>query len=123
MPILVLSLLAASPDPAAFPEQFPGLMAACLEDAAAAGDVTETEDSHKYICAGDPALRLWAFLEQAKIGSYEQDTPQGRWLSREFPLGGCFKRLRMPDGKQARRGLSCTIWVPRPVTEQTATKP
>jgi hypothetical protein len=101
----------------------PALMEACLADAVAAGDVTDTEDSHKYICGGDPAKQLWAFLERAKIHSYEQDTPEGRWLSREFPLGGCFKRIRLPDGTPASSGLSCTIWVPRMVTDAPAAKP
>lgn len=98
-------------------------MEACLTDAVAAGDVTDTEDSHKYICAGDAAAQFWAFLERAKIRSYEQDTPEGRWLGREFPLGGCFKRVRLPDGGAASDGLSCTIWVPRVITKRSAAKP
>ena len=99
--MLAAALLLADSDTPPFPEQVPGLMEACVTAAVAAGDVSDTDDSHKYICAGDTAARFWTFLEGAKIRSYEQDTPEGRWLSREFPLGGCFKRLRMPDGTPA----------------------
>lgn len=120
---LAIALLLAGQETKAFPEQVPGLMEACLADAVAAGDVTDTDDSHKYICGGNTAARLWAFLERAEIRSYEQNTPEGRWLSREFPLGGCFKRIRMPDGRSARAGLSCTIWVPRLVAGAVAAKP
>ncbi len=117
---LVVALLLAEPDKAVFPEQVPGLMEACLTDAVATGDVTDTGDSYKYICKGDAAAGLWAFLERAQIRSYEQDTPsEGRWLSREFPLGGCFKRVRLPNGEPATSGLSCTIWVPRPAHVRT----
>lgn len=123
MLILAIALLAADQDATAFPEQIPALMEACLTDAVASGEVTDTEDSHKYICADDAAARLWAFLERAKIHSYEQETPEGRWLSREFPLGGCFKRVRFPDGKPANSGLSCTIWVPRVIGDAAASKP
>lgn len=111
--ILVSTLLLAAAGTRDFPEQMPGLIEACLTDAVSAGDVTDTEDSHKYICAGAPAERLWQLLERAKIEAFEQDTPEGRWLSRDFPLGGCFKRTRMPDGSASTGGLSCTIWVPR----------
>jgi hypothetical protein len=120
---LATALLLVVKDDPPFPEQVPGMIEACLMDAVAAGDVTDTKDSHKYICAGDPAVRLWAFLEDAKVESYEQDTPQGRWLGREFPLGACFKRARMPDGTAASEGLSCTIWVPRIVGDTAAAKP
>ncbi|WP_232494000.1 hypothetical protein [Novosphingobium kaempferiae] len=113
--ILAAAMAIAASDTPTFPEQVPGLMEACLENAVAAGEVSDTEDSHKYICVGDTAARLWTFLEHAKLPPYEQDTPEGRWLSREFPLGGCFKRTRLPDGGPATDGLSCTIWVPRPV--------
>ncbi|GGB41496.1 hypothetical protein GCM10011380_33710 [Sphingomonas metalli] len=113
MPILAAALLLAEPAAPAFPEQVPGLIAACLDTAVASGEVSETEDSHKYICGGDVALRFWTFLEGAGIAPYEQDTPQGKWLGREFPLGGCFRRTRMPDGSAATGGLSCTVWIPR----------
>ncbi|HJO64344.1 MAG TPA: hypothetical protein QF469_03300 [Sphingomonas sanguinis] len=112
MLIFPLALLAAAIEKP-FPEQVPVLMEACLGEAIDAGRVRDTEESHKYICAGEAADKLWAFLERHKVQSYEQDTPEGKWLSREFPLGGCFKRVRMPDGGPLVEGLSCTIWVPR----------
>lgn len=115
MLIPVVFMLIADPRTPDFPEQVPGLMEACLANAVATNSVTETDDSHKYICAGDAAARLWAFLERAKIKSYEQDTPdEGRWLGRAFPLGACFKQIRRPDGTAGGKGLSCTIWLPRP---------
>ena len=114
MLLLIASMALAQPAPAAFPERSPGLIEACLANAVEFGGVSETEDSHKYMCTGEAAERLWSFLEKAKIDSYEQDVPEGRWLSRDFPLGGCFKRTRMPDGSLATEGLSCTIWIPRP---------
>lgn len=123
MMILAVALLLAEADKPAFPEQVPGLVEACLATAIAAGEVTDTDESHKYICGGDTAARFWAFLESAKVRAYEQDTPEGRWLSREFPLGGCFKRVRSPDGQAAGGGLSCTIWVPRPVVSAPVAKP
>tara|TARA_B100000378_G_scaffold178910_1_gene144494 strand:+ start:288 stop:647 length:360 start_codon:yes stop_codon:yes gene_type:complete len=118
MLIFAVALLLADDAATDFPEKLPGLTEECLEDAVATGEVTDTDDSHKYICTGDTAAQLWAFLESADIRSYEQDTPSGRWLSREFPLGGCFKRTRLPDGEQASTGLSCTIWVPRPLPDK-----
>ena len=121
--ILAVALLLADFDKPAFPEQVPGLMEACLVTAIAAGEVTDTDENHKYICTGDTAARFWAFLEGAKVRAYEQDTSEGRWLGREFPLGGCFKRLRSPDGQAAGGGLSCTIWVPRPVVSAPVAKP
>ncbi len=117
---LATALLLVVKDDPVFPEKVPGMIEACLMDAVGAGDVTDTKDSHKYICAGDAAAGLWAFLEKAKIPPYEQDTPEGRWLGREFPLGACFKRTRMPDGTAASEGLSCTIWVPRIVDGEAA---
>jgi hypothetical protein len=115
MLIPVIFMLIADPGAPDFPEQVPGLMEACLANAVATDSVTETDDSHKYICAGDTAARLWAFLERAKVRSYEQDTPdEGRWLGRDFPLGACFKQIRRPDGTAGGDGLSCTLWVPRP---------
>ncbi|MGN6817993.1 MAG: hypothetical protein ACTHJR_04915 [Sphingomonas sp.] len=116
MLIPVIAMLIADPREPDFPEQVPGLVEACLESAVATNSVTETDDSQKYICAGDTAARLWKFLERAKIKSYEQDTPdEGRWLGRDFPLGACFKQIRRPDGMAGGNGLSCTIWVPRPI--------
>ena len=107
---MLLAELPAAP----FPERAPGLMEECLLNAVATSDVDLTESSHKYICSGQPAERLWAFLEDAKVVAYEQDAgAEGHWLSREFPMGGCFKRTRMADGSPAASGLSCTIWIPR----------
>lgn len=123
MMTLAAALLFADPGANVFPERVPGLMEACLTDAVADADVTDTDDSHKYICSGDSAAQLWAFLERANLRSFEQETPEGRWLGREFPLGGCFKRVRMPDGTPASAGLSCTIWVPRPVAGAAAVRP
>jgi len=123
MLIHAIALLLADPDTTAFPEQMPALMEACLTAAVAAGDVTDTEESHKYICSGEAATRLWGFLERSDVRAYEQDADKGRWLSREFPLGGCFRRVRLPDGAPASGGLSCTIWVPRVVTSTAAAKP
>ncbi|WP_156340280.1 hypothetical protein [Sphingomonas sp. Leaf17] len=123
MLIIAAALILADGAKTPFPEQVPSLMEACLAAAVAAGDVTDTEDSHKYICAGDTAASLWKFLEQAKIRPYQQDTPEGRWLSRDFPLGGCFKRIQLPDGSPASGGLSCTIWVPRTVKDAAVSKP
>ena len=115
MLLLIASLALAEPALTAFPERTPGLIEACLANAVEIGQVSETDDSHKYICAGDAAERFWAFLEEAKVESVEQDvSEEGRWLSRYFPLGGCFKRIRMPDGSAATKGLSCSIWIPRP---------
>lgn len=73
-----------------------------------------TADSHKYLCVGEPAERFWAFLAHARIEPWEQDAgAEGVWLSRDFPLGACFKRTRMADGTKAATGLSCSIWIPR----------
>lgn len=110
--LLPLALMVAQTE--AFPERVPGMIEACLQAAVATGSVSQTEDSHKYICGGEPAARLWQYLEEAKLESWEQDTDdEGRWLSRSFPLGGCFKRVRNADGSVATGGLSCTVWVPR----------
>ena len=114
MPVLPLLLLSAAA-PAAFPERVPGMIEACVLGAVAEGAVTDEEGNYKYICTGEPAEAPWAYLEQAKIESWEQDTKtEGRWLSRPFPLGSCFKQLRKADGAAATDGLSCTIWVPHP---------
>lgn len=112
---LLLAMVASVTQPdAKFPERTPQLIEACLLQAIESNHVEDTNQSHKYICSGSAAERLWTFLEEAKIESYEQDAgSDGHWLSRDFPLGGCFKRLRMADGTRATTGLSCTIWVPR----------
>jgi hypothetical protein len=114
--LLIASMVLTDPAPAVFPERVPGLIEACLANAAEAGEVSETDDSHKYICTGEAAERFWTFLERANVHSYEQNAgDEGYWLSRDFPLGGCFKRIRMADGSPATTGLSCSIWIPRPV--------
>ena len=119
MLLLIASLAVADPAPAAFPERTPGLIEACLTNAIEEGLVSETDDSHKYICSGEVAERFWTFLEKAKVGAWEQDAGEdGHWLSREFPLGGCFKRTRMADGSPLKPGLSCTVWIPRPASAQ-----
>ena len=108
-------LLADSTSSSSFPERVPGLMEACLVEAVDADEVSETEDSHKYMCGGEPALRFWTFLESANVPAYEQDVgEEGHWLSRDFPMGGCFKRIRKSDGSPATTAISCSIWIPRP---------
>ncbi len=114
MLLVIASILLADPAPAGFPERTPALIEACLTNAIETGEVSETDDSHKYMCSGEPAERFWTFLEKARVESYEQDAgAEGHWLSRDFPLGGCFKRLRMADGSRAKTGLSCSVWIPR----------
>lgn len=105
-------LLVLTPADQSFPERTPGMMKDCLDNAVARDAVTVEGADHKYICNGEPAQRLWDWLEAARLPSWEQDVPEGRWLSRSFPLGGCFKRVRGPDGAAPAPGLSCTIWVP-----------
>jgi len=115
MLLLIASMILAEPAPAAFPERTPGLIEACLANAVETGEVSDTDDSHKYMCSGEAAERLWAFLEKNGIKPWEQDVgADGVWLSRGFPLGGCFKRLRLADGSRTKTGLSCSIWIPRP---------
>ena len=115
MLLLIASIALADPARAAFPERTPGLIEACLANAVEEGLVSETDDSHKYMCLGEAAERFWTFLEKAKVRAYEQDADEeGHWLSRDFPLGGCFKRIRMADGSPVKKGLSCSIWIPRP---------
>jgi hypothetical protein len=114
MLLLVAALAQASADPA-FPERSPAMIKACLEDAASKGEIKIEDGDRKYICSGAPARALWTFLEDARVKSWEQDAgSEGIWLSREFPLGGCFKRVRNTDGSPATTGLSCSIWVPAP---------
>lgn len=95
-----------------FPEQTPGMIEACLNEAAAENNVTADQGMYKYICSGPVAQDLWSYLENENIPSWEQTTDSGVWLSRRFPMGGCFKRLRLTDGSAAAGGLSCTIWIP-----------
>ena len=110
---LILIAAAAVAEPS-FPEQVPGMIERCIESAIEERETAEEERAHKYMCTGDAAERLWLWLEQARLPSWEQDTPrEGRWLSRAFPLGSCFKRLRDAEGRPADTGLSCSIWIPR----------
>ncbi|HEX9964559.1 MAG TPA: hypothetical protein VGB04_06195 [Allosphingosinicella sp.] len=114
MLLLIASMLLADPAPDAFPERSPALIEACLTNAIEIGEVNETDDSHKYMCVDEAADRLWGFLAKAKVRSWEQDVgADGVWLSRNFPLGGCFKRIRMADGSRLKPGLSCSVWIPR----------
>lgn len=117
MLLLIASMALADPRLAAFPERTPGLIEACLANALETGQVSDTDDSHKYMCSGDAAQRFWAFLRKAKVKSYEQDAGEdGHWLTRDFPLGGCFKRTRLADGSPTKTGLSCSVWIPRPAS-------
>ena len=112
--LLITSMVLASAAPAAFPERTPVLIEACLDNAVETGEVSKTDDSHKYMCTGEAAERFWTFLEKAKVRASEQDTgKEGVWLSRYFPLGGCFKRVRLADGARTTTGLSCSVWIPR----------
>jgi hypothetical protein len=115
MLLMIASMVLADPEPAPFPERVPGLIQACLANAIEIGEVSETDDSHKYMCGGDAAQRFWVFLERANVRAFEQDAGEdGFWLTRLFPLGGCFKQIRRADGTPAAGGLSCSIWIPRP---------
>jgi hypothetical protein len=112
--LLIAAIAFAEPAASEFPERTPQMIEECILDAVEKTQVEDVKESHKYICSGPPAERFWTFLETAKIASYEQDAgPDGHWLSREFPMGGCFKRLRTAEGAPATKGLSCTIWIPR----------
>lgn len=109
---ILLFAAAATAEPP-FPERVPGMMERCIHAAIESGDAGEEEQAHKYMCTGAPAETLWAWLEEARLPSWEQDTPtEGRWLSRTFPLGSCFKRLSDREGRPADTGLSCSIWIP-----------
>ena len=122
MSLLALLLLAADA-PATFPERVPVMIEACVHGAIEEDAVTDEDGSHKYICTGEPAETLSAWLEQAKIEPWEQDTgTEGRWLGRPFPLGACFKQLLKPDGTPGD-GLSCTIWVPHPIVRPESAPP
>jgi hypothetical protein len=114
LPILLAAApLVETPPEKPFPEPTPALIEACLEDAVERDLVTKTKDSWKYICADQTAEALWNHLAALKLESWEQVVPEGTWLSRQFPLGGCFKRVKNPDGTPATSGLSCTVWIPR----------
>lgn len=110
---LLLIAAAAAAEPS-FPEQMPGMIERCIQSAIEEQETAEEERAHKYMCTGEAASRLWSWLEQAKLPSWEQDTSrEGRWLSRGFPLGACFRRIRDAEGRVSETGLSCSIWIPR----------
>jgi hypothetical protein len=111
--LLAASSVAQAPPEKAFPEPMLGLVEACLADAVADDEVSQTKDSWKYICGGEPAEALWNHLVAIEVKSWEQVVSEGTWITREFPLGGCFRRVKDPDGQPATTGLSCSIWVPR----------
>jgi hypothetical protein len=111
--MMIWLLLAVSAAETVFPERTPAMIESCLNAAVTSNEVSETDDAHKYICMGQVAEDLWSYLEKHNVEAWEQTTDNGVWLSREFPLGGCFKRIRHLDGSAASDGLSCTIWVPR----------
>jgi hypothetical protein len=96
-----------------FPEPTPVLIEACLKEAIEQRYVSKTKDSWKYMCAGASADALWDHLVALDLGSWEQVQPGGTWLSRSFPLGACFRRVKDPDGQAVDTGLSCTVWIPR----------
>jgi hypothetical protein len=105
-------LLAVLATDTSFPERSPGMIEACINEAIASDLVSTDDYDHKYICGNEAAQELWDFLEDVNVESFEQTTENGVWLSRSFPLGGCFKRVRNVDGSVANTGLSCTIWIP-----------
>lgn len=117
---MLILIAALASDALPYPEQTPQFIEACLHDAVENDFVEVTGDSHKYMCTGPAAEHFWQFLEDAKIDPYEQNAgDDGFWLSRDFPLGGCFKRTRLPDGTPATSGLSCSIWIPRVVRSES----
>jgi hypothetical protein len=110
---LAATVVAQTPAEKPFPEPMIGLVEACLLDAIELKEVSSTKESWKYICGGEPAEALWQHLESLDVTSWEQVVSEGTWLSRSFPLGGCFRRIKDPEGQPTTTGLSCTIWVPR----------
>jgi hypothetical protein len=112
--LLFLAVLVADTK---FPERTPGMIEACINDAVASDNVTKERNDYKYICGGEVSQQLWLFLENAMVEATEQTTDNGVWLSRYFPLGGCFKRVRNLDGSTATSGLSCTVWIPHRVAK------
>lgn len=98
-----------------YPEPTMALVEACLADAVANNEVSEEQGAWKYICGDAPARALWNHLEALKIEPWEQVRSQGTWQTRTFPLGGCFRRVKDPEGRPTDIGLSCSVWVPRKV--------
>jgi hypothetical protein len=58
MILLIAAIAFAEPGAAIFPERTPALIEACLVQAVEAREVDITNDSHKYICSGQPADEL-----------------------------------------------------------------
>lgn len=96
-----------------FPDPMPSMMEACLTDAVSRKNVSKEKDAWKYICANEPAQALWNHLEKLNVDSWEQTVSNGTWLSRAFPLGGCFRQMKDTAGESATTDLSCTLWIPR----------
>ncbi len=111
--LLAAAAATQSPPEQPYPEPTIGMVEACLHSAVERDLVTKEDGRWKYMCTGQAAEALWNHLEALKRDSWEQVVPEGTWLSREFPLGGCFRRVKNPDGSAATSGLSCTVWVPR----------
>lgn len=118
--MILLAAAAAAQTPAEAPQPEPtlGMVEACLRNAASEQRVSESDEegegrSWKYICQGEAAEAMWDLLVRQGVESWEQKVESGTWLSRDFPMGGCFRRIRNPDGTAATSGLSCSIWIPR----------
>lgn len=111
--LLSASAIAQTPSEKTFPEPTIGMVEACIINAVEANAVSRERESWKHICAGEPAEALWNHLVALDVPSWEQVVSEGTWLSRAFPLGGCFRRVKTPDGQPSSTGLSCTIWIPR----------
>ncbi len=109
---LIAAAAVAAAAPVEYPEPTPALIEACLANAAKTKEVSRVDGRWKYICAGKPAETLWYHLAALNQPSWEQVVEDGTWLSRAFPLGGCFMKVKNRDGSPASAGLSCTIWIP-----------
>lgn len=111
--LLSLALASDAAPEKPFPDPMPGMIENCLLNAVERKSVSKTEDSWKYICTNAPAEALWKHLVSLNIESWEQTVSNGTWVSRAFPLGGCFRQLKDSEGNTATDGLSCTVWIPR----------
>ena len=115
LPILLLASSGGGiPPEIPYPEPMPRLMEACMQYAVENELVSETEESWKYMCDEESAEAMWNHLSTLEIEPWEQVVPEGTWLTIGFPLGGCFRQIKDPEGEPATDGLSCSIWVPRP---------
>lgn len=114
-PILFLASTGSGiPPEVPYPEPMPRLMESCFLYAIENELVSEEETSWKYMCGDEPAQAMWDHLATLGIEPWEQVVPEGTWLTIGFPLGGCFRRIKDPDGQPTNIGISCSIWVPRP---------